>query len=498
MVTSSPADRAHVDLQDYVRTLRKRWALVALCTLLALGAAAAATLVATKQYTSRTQLFVANSGQTDISSQAQGAVFAEQRVKSYAEVAVSDEVRKSVAKTLGVDPGSLGKITADAPLDKVILNITVTDKEPVQAQEIAATVAAELITRIPEIETQAGASRAPVKLTVTNDASLPAAPSSPRPKINLALGLLIGLALGVGAAVLRETLDTTVKGKDDLQRITGATPLGIIAHDPDVAKRPLVVQIEAQSPRAETFRQLRTNLRFVDVDRPLKTVLVTSASAEDGKSTTSCNLAITLAQAGVRTILVEADLRRPRVADYMGLEGAVGLTSVLTGLSTLDEALQPWGLNAMWVLASGPLPPNPSEILGSHQMGELLKTLEDRADVIVFDSPPLLPVTDAAVLARQVDGAVLIVRHGRTRREQVTRALEALQGVDARLLGTVLNWAPVVKGPDADNYGYGPGYYSTQPGRGKTIETEPAVASRGTSTRTVAPRSAPRHGKGRS
>ena len=301
----------------------------------------------------------------------------------------------------------------------------------------------------------------------------------------------------LAAAVLRETLDTTVKGKDDLQQLTGATPLGVIAEDPDVAKRPLVVQVEAQSPRAETFRQLRTNLQFVDVDRPLKTVVMTSASAEEGKSTTACNLAITLAQAGVRTILVEADLRRPRVADYMGLEGAVGLTSVLTGLTSLDEALQPWGRNAMWVLASGPLPPNPSEILGSHQMSELLKTLEDRADVIVLDSPPLLPVTDAAVLARHADGAVLVVRHGKTRREQVTRALEALQGVDARLLGTVLNWAPV-KGPDADNYGYGPGYYSTRPGRGQVSGSGTAVASRGTSTTTVVPRTASRRRKGSS
>jgi len=168
----------------------------------------------------------------------------------------------------------------------------------------------------------------------------------------------------------------------------------------------------------------------------------------------------------MRTILVEADLRRPRVADYMGLEGAVGLTSILTGLVTVDAALQPWGRNAMWVLASGPLPPNPSEILGSHQMADLLKTLEDRADIVIFDSPPLLPVTDAAVLARVADGAVLVVRHGATRKEQVTRALEALENIDAKLLGTILNRAPV-KGPDADNYGYAPGYYSTRNDPGK-------------------------------
>jgi capsular exopolysaccharide synthesis family protein len=488
-----------VDLRDYARTLRKRWALVALCTLLTLGAAAAATLLATKQYTSSTQLFVSSRDQTGaISDALQGSQFAQQRIKSYAQVADSPGVTDIVAEKLGISPAQLvGKVVADAPLDTVLLNITATDKSPAQAQKIAAAVADEVTTKIPELETPSGSNSAPVKITVIKSASLPGAPSSPRPKVNLALGLLVGLALGVGAAVLRETLDTTVKGKDDLQKLTGATPLGVIAHDPDVAKRPLVVQVEAQSPRAETFRQLRTNLQFVDVDRPVKTVVVTSASAGEGKSTTACNLAITLAQAGVRTILVEADLRRPRVADYMGLEGAVGLTSVLTGVTTLEEALQPWGRNAMWVMASGPLPPNPSEILGSHQMSELLKTLEDRADVIVFDSPPLLPVTDAAVLARHADGAVLVVRHGKTRREQVTRALEALQGVDAKVLGTVLNWAPI-KGPDADNYGYGPGYYSTRPGRGKATGTGAIVSSSGTSTTTVVPRAASRRRKGRS
>jgi capsular exopolysaccharide synthesis family protein len=455
-----------VDLRDYARTLRKRWALVVLCILLALGAAAAATLASTKMYTSSTQLFVSARDQTGAISDAyQGGLFAQQRIKSYAQVADSPAVTDKVAEKLDLPAGVLaGKVTAEAPLDTVLLNITVTDPSPQQAQRIASAVADEVVSLVPELETPAGSSGAPVKITVIKQASLPGAPSSPRPKINLALGLLVGLALGVAAAVLRETLDTTIKGKDDLRDLTDSTPLGIIANDPDVEKRPLVVQADSQSPRAEAFRQLRTNLQFVNVDRPLRSVVVTSPSAEEGKSTTSCNLAITLAQAGMRTILVEADLRRPRVADYMGLEGAVGLTSVLTGLATLEDALQPWGRNAMWVLASGPLPPNPSEILGSHQMADLLKALDDRADIVVFDSPPLLPVTDAAVLTRLTDGAVLVVRHGSTRREQVSRALEALKNVDATLLGTVLNRAPS-KGPDASSYGYAPGYYSTRPGK---------------------------------
>ena len=470
-----------MELRDYARTLRKRWALVMLCVLLATGASAVATLAATEMYTSSTQLFVSSRDQTgQISEAYQGGLFAQQRIKSYAQVADSPAVTDPVAERLGLAASLLtDEVSAEAPLDTVLLNITVTNPSPEQAQRIASAVAEEVVTLVPSLETPAGSSRAPVKVTVIKQASLPSVPSSPRPKINLALGLLVGLALGVGAAVLRETLDTTIKGKDDLQRLTGATPLGVIANDPDVQKHPLVVQIEPQAPRAEAFRQLRTNLQFVDVDSVLKTVVITSPSAEEGKSTTACNLAITFAQAGLRTILVEADLRRPRVADYMGLEGAVGLTSVLTGLATLDEALQPWGRNAMWVLASGPLPPNPSEILGSHQMTELLKTLEDRADVIVLDSPPLLPVTDAAILARATDGAVLVVRHGSTRREHMSRAIEALASVDAKLLGTLLNRVPA-KGPDSDNYGYAPGYYSTRSDRSR-LET-------GARTTTITPR----------
>jgi capsular exopolysaccharide synthesis family protein len=481
----SHRDGMTVDLRDYVRTLRKRWTLVALCVLVSLGAAAAATLLAKQMYTSTAQIFVSarDSGDNNASNAYQGGLLAQQQVKTYSRVAVSPTVTDKVAARLQLEPGVVANsVTADAPLDTVLINVTATARSPKVAQQIAQAVADETSALVPRLETTEGKA-APVKLTVTTAANLPTSPSSPRPKINLALGLLVGIAIGVGAAVLRETLDTTVKGKDDLQEITGAAPLGVIADDPGVSRRPLVVQIDAQSPRAEAFRQLRTNLQFVDVDRATRAVVVTSAVAEEGKTTTSCNLAITLAQAGVRTVLVEADLRRPKLSDYLGIERAVGLTTVLTGVAALDEALQPWGRSGtMWVLPSGALPPNPSEILGSHQMQELLKTLDERADVVILDAPPLLPVTDAAVLARVADGAVLVVRVGRTKREQVARAIESLTGVDARLLGTVLNRAPA-RGPDADAYGYGYGYASTrgprpQSGDGDVAKTVTPHSSR--------------------
>jgi len=185
----------------------------------------------------------------------------------------------------------------------------------------------------------------------------------------------------------------------------------------------------------------------------------------EGKTTTACNLGLILAQAGQRVVLVEGDIRRPQLAEYLGLEGAVGLTSVLVGRVAPEDALQPWGDLPLEVLTSGPLPPNPSELLQSRAMELLLGELDRRADVVLIDAPPLLPVTDGALLARMSDGAVLVVRHGKTSVDQVRQAVDNLAKVDARLLGTVLTMAPA-KGPDAYTYGYGYGYgYAVERGR---------------------------------
>ncbi len=448
-----------VDLRDSVRTLRKRWALVAVTALLVLAAAAALTALATKQYTSTATLFVSTRDDGGgIADVYQGGLFTQQRVKSYAAVADSPAVTDRVATRLQIPTSELaGKVAIDAPLGTVLINVAVTDDSPTRARAIAAAVADEISKLIPSLETPPGEAVSPLKVTVTKQASVPGAPSSPRPKITLLLGLFLGLGLGVGVAVLVENLDTTVKGKDDLRKLTGSAPLGVIVEDTDVPNRPLVVQVGSQSPRAESFRQLRTNLQYADVDRPIRSLVMTSAISGEGKSTTSANLAITMAEAGLRTVLIEADLRRPKINEYMGVENAIGLTSVLSGNAVLRDALQPWGRHGLMVLPSGPLPPNPSEILGSQQMVDLLVALTEIADVVVMDAPPLLPVTDAAVLARIADGAVLVVQAGRTKREQVTRCLEALDSVDSRLLGTVVNRAPQ-RGPDSDTYGAGQGY----------------------------------------
>jgi non-specific protein-tyrosine kinase len=251
-------------------------------------------------------------------------------------------------------------------------------------------------------------------------------------------------------------LDSSVKSTEVMEELVGAPTLGAVAFEPAVAARPLIVQEATGSPRAEAYRRIRTNLQFVDVDRPPRVITVNSSLPGEGKTTTACNLAITLAQSGRRVALVDADLRRPKVAQYLGLEGAVGLTSVLIDHTRLGQALQLWGPDRIGVLTSGAIPPNPSELLASQHMVDLLAQLETRWDFVILDTPPLLAVTDAAVLASRCDGALLVVRHGRTTRHQVQAATAALKAVSARPVGVVLNMTPKRRG---GSYGYGYGYY---------------------------------------
>src|SRR5664280_283763 len=441
-----------VELRDYIRVLQKQWVLIALTTALAIAAAIGYTVRATPLYQSSIKLFVsAQERTTDTTSTAyQGGLFSQQRAKSYADLLSGPRVAESVVADLklSMTPGQLqAKIKAQA----------LPDTNRAQAQRLANAVGVQFAALVDQLERPPTGGPAPIKVEVVENARLPGAPVSPQPTRNVGLALVLGLLLGIGLAVLRETLDTTVKGTQDLQERVDAPVLGVIGFDPEAKTRPLLVQADPHSSRAEAFRQLRTNLQFVDVDHRPTSIVVTSSVSEEGKTTTTANLAISLSQAGIRVALVEGDLRRPRMAEYLGIEGAVGLTTVLVGRASLDDALQPWGDAGLLVLPSGATPPNPSELLGSQGMADLLRELESRVDLVLIDAPPLLPVTDAAVLSVIASGSLLVVRHGRTGLEQVSTAIESLRRVDAHLFGVILNMAPT-KGPDAYRYGYGYGY----------------------------------------
>lgn len=449
-----------MELRDYVRVLRKQWRLIALCVLLAIGAAALATLQSTPLYRSGVTFFVSTPGE-DTSQAYTGGLFSQQRVRSYADIVAGLSTAAAVAEAVpGVRVSEIvDSVTATVVPDTVLLEVTVTNASPLRAEQIAQGLADRFPGVITALESPEGGGAAPIKVSVVERPTVANDPVSPRPVRNLGLALVLGLLLGIGLAVLRETLDNTVKNPDDISAAAGTATLGAIAYDSTAAKRPLIVSDSPRSVRSEAFRQLRTNLQFVQVDGPLRSLVFTSSVPKEGKSTTACNLAITMGQAGLRVCLVEGDLRRPRIADYLGVEGAVGMTDVLIGRVRLEDALQSWGDGTLEVLPSGPLPPNPSELLSSRGMGELMKTLEKRFDLVLVDAPPLLPVTDGAILATLTDGAVLCVRAGSTRTEQLAQAAQALRAVEAKILGVVLTMVPT-KGPDAyQGYGYGYGTY---------------------------------------
>jgi len=311
-----------------------------------------------------------------------------------------------------------------------------------------------------------------------------ATPISPRPVRNVALALGLGLLVGIALALMFEYFDESIKGKDELERSTPSLPvLGMIPTTPgwrDRADSYLVSIEDPNSPSSEAYRSLRTSIRFLDVDSPLRTIQITSPNASEGKTTTIANLAVVLAKAGERVVVVSCDLRRPRLHEFFGLSNAVGFTSVLLGESPLSSALQRVNdTDPLWLLASGPLPPNPSELLSSKRAAETLSGLAGFADVVLIDCPPVLPVTDSSIISSRVDGTLLVATAGTTTRKQVVRSIELLRQVGAPLVGSVLNNAPSEGGYSYVYRRYEPPVSGSSTSNGSTVlrrsgETEAA------------------------
>lgn len=284
--------------------------------------------------------------------------------------------------------------------------------------------------------------------TLLRRASVPSGPSKPKPVRNALAGALVGILLGVGVAFLREQLDDSVTSRDDLRRALPSLPvLGTIPAverwKPDGRGAVLSPSDAASGPAAEAFRALRTSVRFLGVERPLRTIQLTSPTAGDGKTTIAVNLAAVLAASGERVVLVDADLRRPSVHRLFGLQSGIGFTSVFLEEASLDETLSRAPGFDFYVLAAGAIPPNPSELLSSKRTAELLFELQERFDVVLVDSPPVLPVTDATVLSAWVEATLLVARAGVTTSTQLRQSVDLLRQVDAPVKGSILNQVQV-------------------------------------------------------
>ena len=434
-----------MEISTYLRIIRKNKITIAVITFAILAASLGVTLLMPPSYKATTQVFVSVQGGQSTSDLLQGSNFAQNRVKSYVAMADVPEVLDHVIADLGLDVTAADlaeSISASSPLNTSLIDISAASADPQQAALVANAVARRFSDVVTQFEQPADGGSSPVKLTVVRAAQVPLAPDSPNLKLNLALGLLAGLAVGLGVAVLREVLDTGVRSEHDVAEVT---PTAVVAHVPltaDPTASRLAVQDAPLSSRAESYRRLRTNLQFLELAQGRRSIVVTSSLPGEGKSTTTANLALALADAGRSVVLVDADLRRPSVARYFGLEGSVGLTTVLIGDAELDDVLQPWGDGRLQLLTSGEVPPNPSEMLGSDAMGRLLEDLSARFDVVLLDSPPLLPVTDAAVLGRSAGGVLVVASAGKVHKAQLKQALTQLETVGVRVLGVTLNRVP--------------------------------------------------------
>ncbi|GAA3516688.1 polysaccharide biosynthesis tyrosine autokinase [Aeromicrobium panaciterrae] len=455
--------------------LLRRWPSIVALTLV--GAAIAAGLLTTvdQRYTAHADVLV-----EPPAGESTHAV-APRTVASYAHILGGRTIAGRVVKSLGL-PATAGatdrRLDATVLDDTSVLRVTAQSDNSQTASRIAQEAADQFVTwlkdsqarNITEATDDTEATNTALTARVVETAATPSKASYPSRTTWLSVGALLGLLAGLLLAVWREAADRSIRTPSELEELAGAPVLGAMAYDRAAASTPLITSLGTHHPRFEAVRILRTNLQFLDVDRDHKVITITSSLAGEGKSTTACNLAIALAQTGTRVVLVEGDLRRPRVSEYLSIEKSVGLTTVLVGRVALDSALQQAGTPGLDVLTSGALPPNPSEILQTKAMTALIAELRHRYEVVLIDAPPLLPVTDASLLASISDGAILVVKHGSTGREQVRTATDRLQAVGARLLGTVLSMSPareLSRYGYGYGYGYGPEYFAKAGGEGK-------------------------------
>lgn len=445
-----------MELRDYVAVLRKYWIGIVCVTLLGLVIAAGVTLVTPPTYTAKTAVFISVRGGDSASELLQGANYATNQVRSYAQVATTPTVLQPVIDKLGLQttPALLAEnVTASIPTNTAIVEVSVTDRDAELSARIAQATSEQLVATVDQLSPADATGKRAVAATIVTPATVPLEKTTPRTSLNLAVGLLAGLFLGFGQAVLRNTLDRSIRTEEDVARATDHSVIAKIPFDPDAAEHPLVMFTDPHSLRAEAYRKLRTNLRFLDVAKGTEnnSFVVTSSIAGEGKSTTSINLASTLAEGGEKVLLIDADLRRSTVAKYLNIEASVGLTTVLIGRATLEDVLQPIGSGTFHVVAAGEIPPNPAELLASDAMKRLLKEATGRYDTVLLDAAPLLPVTDAAILSTLTGGALIVAGSGVVTVPELEDSVATLDQVNGTTLGIVLNKAKV---GNSDGYYY--------------------------------------------
>lgn len=435
-----------MDIREYVRIWRTRWVSIVVTIVVALGGAALVSAFTTPEYQGSSQLFVTTTGGASVAEAYQGNLFSKERVTSYAALAAGKQVAQRTIDSLGIDMSAtdlIAKITATPQPESVLLDIAVLDPDPTLARDLANTVAAQTSQLVSELETSARGGSPAASATLVELADTPTSPVTPQWPRNLVLGAVAGLLLGLIIAVLRDRFDTSVKTTDSLAELVSAPTVGVIPIE-KFEKGTHPVLFGTDRPAAsEAFRELRTNLSFVGATKEARVLVFTSPRAASGTTTAVASLGVALGEVGHTVILVDADLRAPDLASHFGVSSDIGLSTVLAGQTPLVDAVQGTSHLGVSILASGALPPNPSELLSTEILVDLVKELRSTYDFVLIDTSPVLPVTDAALLAKSADGALLLSRYGKTKRVDVSKAADKLHLVGANVLGSVLTAARV-------------------------------------------------------
>lgn len=444
-------DFVEINISEMLFLLVKKWYLIVICFVLAAGTSLIVTQYYLKPvYRAEASLFLGKeSGKFDALS-ILDIQLNSQLVNDYREILKSTLVAERIQQKLGVDVEEFqSNVDVQTVKDSRLFKISYEDEDP--------QLAADVVNDLAEIIKQMAADIIEVKNVKEIDkAKDPTTPVKPNKKVNVGIAGILGLLFGISLIYLLEFIDHTFKKPEELERQLGLSVIGTVPQFEGGKRgnkkakgqkeleqqyqKNLITTNNPKAPASEAFRELRTNLQYSSIDKEIKVMVITSPSLGDGKTVTTANIAVALAQYGKKVLIIDADLRKPKVHHYFGIKNNDGLTNILTGEKDIRKIKieEKSDISNLYIITSGPIPPNPTEILNSNKMRQMLEYFKEEYDVIIIDTPPVGQVTDAAILAGISDGVLLVVASGETRIEMAKRAKKALESVNANIIGTVL------------------------------------------------------------
>lgn len=441
---------------QYVAVLRRNLLLILAFILLGGIGAYAYAQTLPRQYRSHASVIVVPVRGENTSEVVQGANYVQNIVQSYALLTTTPYVLQPVIDKVGLDESASAlaqRVSVVTPLNTVVIQLSVTDSSPARAQQIAAATTDSLIAAVEQLSPRVGTEPA-VRLETISPATLPQSFVSPNSKLYAMIGALAGLVVAVGIALMRQLLRSRPSNADDVRELTDLPVLGEVPQLPPGPSLPHTVLTAPRGQAAEAIRAVAASLRFISVDKPATMMILTSAQPRDGKSSVAVALGIALAETGRRTLVIDADLRNPSIAKLTGIEGAVGLTTVLLHDCPFEEAIQPWGRKNLYLLPGGKLSPNPGQLISSGQLNDILLLAREHFDTVIIDTPPVLAVSDALWLSPHTDGIILVTRARKTPNKALRAVINSVTSTHSTVLGLVVNGVRM----DRSN-GYGPREY---------------------------------------